>query len=736
MHLKTMSENGKFLSSRRRFFFAFCVLTVLIFSIYSNTFNAPWHFDDEPNVVTNYPLHIKSLSWKEIKKTVQYEGKLYRPVACLSFSLNYYFGKLNVFGYHLVNIVIHVITAIFLYLFTYATLNLLCLRHRYGPKAHSIAMLASVLWATHPVQTQAITYIVQRMASMASMFYIMSLYFYVIYKTNRTGERWFFLLICMFTGLLAFGSKENTAMLPVTIILYEVVFFQELNFGQIKKRLIIYAFAISIPFLLVAIYRGPSFFLNLSAGYEIRNFTPIERLLTELRVVIYYISLLIYPGLSRLNVDHDFSVSHSLLNPPTTLFSMFLIFGLITFAMYIARKRPLISFCIIWYFLNLLIESTILGLELVFEHRLYLPSMTLFILLSIFFQWLLTRLRYKKKIYYILTGGIVLFLIFQGNGTYMRNAVWKDQLTLWADSVSKSPNKARTHNNLGKIYADRGEWKKAFVEFNEAVQIDGNYRDARVNLGLAFYNLGFDEKALEEYEKVLKVSPNFYKIYSNIAMVYMKKGDFKKAIELLEQAVRLNPHFIEAANNLGYAYIRVGSYHQAIGEFKRIIEIDPMYALAYHNLGRVYTHMKLYDKAIPWYRKAILLEPRLIKTYFSLADVYENLERRDQSIDILKEAIKTFPNLSLPHDRLGMVYHREGLVNEALVEFREALRLNQGSADSHYHLALLYIGEMKDNKKALYHLQKSLRLTQHKQKRQQIQDLINKIKNDTVEGRL
>ena len=235
-------ESEAHLSSYRKNVFAIATIFIIILAIYSNTFHASWHFDDEPSILDRKAIHLTEITWPQIKKTFfNDEGNLYRPAACLSLALNYYFGKDNVFGYHLVNISIHVLASIFLFLFIYHTLNLAILKARYGPNSYFIALLATVLWATNPIQTQAVTYIVQRMASMAGMFYVMSMYFYLKGRTSRqrllTISHYFF---CFVAAILAFGSKENAAMLPISIFLFDLFLIQGLTKGNIKKNSLIF----------------------------------------------------------------------------------------------------------------------------------------------------------------------------------------------------------------------------------------------------------------------------------------------------------------------------------------------------------------------------------------------------------------------------------------------------------------------------------------------------------------
>ena len=208
-----------------------------------------------------------------------------------------------------------------------------------------------------------------------------------------------------------------------------------------------------MPFLLILIigfiYTGG--FSNVFGGYEIRDFSMTQRLLTEPRVILFYLSLLFYPISSRLTFLYDIEVSRSLLQPWTTIPSILLILFIIGFAFYIARKRPLISFCIIFYFLNHLIEGSIFTLELIYEHRNYLPSMLLFIPLAEFIIYAIDYFSYKKIIQFIVALGIAIILVGEGDITYSRNKIVSDDFLLWFDNIDKSPGLSRPHANMGSI---------------------------------------------------------------------------------------------------------------------------------------------------------------------------------------------------------------------------------------------------------------------------------------------
>ena len=319
-------ENGFTLPLRCKFpdagKYAFTILSLFIalIIIYSNSFQGDWHFDDFANIVLNPHIRITSLSFSEIKQSFTgiYQDRLLRPFSYLSFALNYYCGGMNVFGFHVVNFIIHYLAAVFLFLFIHNTLKLPILREKYSLIEYPVALLASLLWALNPVHVTSITYIEQRMSSMAGLFYIMSMYFYLKARTSEmTGFSIFFFVACTAAGIDAMLTKENAAMLPVSIFLFDLFLIQ----GVTKDNLIKSGKILILPLLMIAIlglvYTGG--FSNILDGYAGRDFTLTQRLFTEPRVILFYLSLLFYPIGSRLSFLYDIEISRSLLQPWTTL---------------------------------------------------------------------------------------------------------------------------------------------------------------------------------------------------------------------------------------------------------------------------------------------------------------------------------------------------------------------------------------------------------------------------------
>ncbi|MBT8366563.1 MAG: hypothetical protein KJP23_17875, partial [Deltaproteobacteria bacterium] len=224
---------------------AITFLLFLIIVIYSNTFNAAWQFDDKPNIINNDYLHLKDLKPESLIQTLYTNptnpsvpgAKLYRPVSFLTFAINWYFGQDNVIGYHIANLLIHFLASVFLYLTILNLLQAPNLCRQFERNKYLIAFISAALWSLNPIQTQAVTYIVQRMASLAAMFYILSMLLYIKCRMSRSSiHRILLLLGCALSFLMALGSKENAAALPIALLLIEVTLFQDLNWRQ-KKTL-------------------------------------------------------------------------------------------------------------------------------------------------------------------------------------------------------------------------------------------------------------------------------------------------------------------------------------------------------------------------------------------------------------------------------------------------------------------------------------------------------------------
>ena len=668
------SEVG--LSTCRKNLFAVLSLGIIILLVYSNTFDASWHFDDEYNILKNNALHLKEFNWQNIKNTFYANwdgrGSLYRPAACFSLALNYYISGTDVLSYHIINLLIHSLSSIFLYLFIYHTLNLPILREKYGPNAYFIALLSTVLWAINPVQTQAVTYIVQRMASMAGMFYIMSMYFYLKGRTSSsTPSRAGHFSICFACGALAIFSKENAAMLPLIIITYDLFLIKGITRKSLKKYLFLLSAAIIIILSLAFVIKGLSIFSinGIISGYETREFSLIERLLTGPRILLFYISLLLYPMPGRICFSHDILISKGLFDPPTTMVSIFAIFFLTILVIWKAKRWPLISFCVLFFFMNHIIESTIFPLELVFEHRNYIPSMLLFLPVSLLILRAIKFCSNRIALQMLIIAFTVFFIVAIGNATYIRNFAWKTQGTMLLDSVEKNPNLSRPRLNLGVFYLKKGLKKAAFDQFKKALELpDGPNRRlhflAHYNMGLLYRSINQSSLAEKRFLSALQLESRYPPAYTQLGILEMERHNNEKALQYFRKALAHEVNSKQERNYAGLVLLKQKRLDEAIVLFRNSLKANPgdsEYILTH--LGVAYKYKGKRDKAIKYFREVLKINPNHVPAQLHLMESHLLNGETDIADQIANRLIDLFPN-----EQISLLINKMILQGDILVE--------------------------------------------------------------------
>ena len=579
----------------RRYAFPFVSLFVLLLAVYANSFNCSWHFDDYINIVENPGVQIKTLSWQEIGRSlygIAGSARWQRPVSYFTFAMNYYFDGLNVFWYHVVNFFIHYITSVFLFLFIYNTLKLPILEGRYERHAYSIALLAALFWAINPVEVMAVTYIVQRMASMAAMFYIMAMYFYLKGRTgDKTWKSVVFFILAAFSALLSLGSKENAAMLPVSLFLFDLFLIQGVTIEHIRKNWTVCLFALVLVPAIGLMYYD---FSSIIGDYDqFRPFTMWERVLTQPRVILFYISLLLYPLTSRMMLIHDVEISKSLFDPWTTFAAGIVLLLILVVAVLISRKRPLISYCIIFFFLNHLIEGSFISLGLVYEHRNYLPAMLFFVPLSILIVYALSYFEKRKRMIVVLSSATVAIIIIMGVTVFIQNNILKDDISLWSDNARKVPDLEIVHGNLGAALLRAGRFPDAFVELMKALESPPSW-DTRVKfkiyqlLGDYYLLSGDAETALVFVEKALEGLPYNTDLYNSKAILLMQKKKPAEAEIVMKKAISFKQDNAFFHVNLGIIYLLRGHPDAAIKEVQRAIILGGDTLKAYSLLSEAF----------------------------------------------------------------------------------------------------------------------------------------------------
>ena len=611
-------------------------IAVLGFLIYSNTFHSDFVFDDEIYIIQNPAIKDFSYFLDPLKvlDLTQFTGDftyafITRIAGYFTFALNYHFHGLDVTGYHVVNLLIHIINALLVYflirlIFETPFFSDITMGHTSSPLLTPgvFALCSALIFVSHPVQTQAVTYIIQRWTSLATLFFLLSIFAYV--KSRLSGLRpvkYTLYAVSFISALAAMLVKEISFTLPVMIALIEFFLFQ----GEYRKRVLALA-----PFFLTMLVIPSALFIakgdfsleDISDSlHTLASFPDVSRtdyLFTQFRVIVTYIRLLFLP--IDQNLDYDYPVYHSFVAPPVFFSFLFLLFlfslGIYCFfrskdkAVEGRHELRIISLGILWFFITLSIESSIIPIkDIIFEHRLYLPSVG-FVMAVMGTVAIIIRRAGRRTVSKAIMAIIVCSVFVLGGAAYARNRVWKTNVSLWEDVVKKSPSKARPHNNLGVAYDKEGRLDNAINEYLLTIQIDPAYQEAHYNLGVAYDKKGRTDDAVRELLKAIQISPAYGQAHNNLGIIYGKMGRTKDAIREFLIVKQITPDSAKAYNNLGIMYARQGRTRDAIMEFLTAIQLNPDYVDAHYNLGLTYKKQGRLDEAIREFQTTLRLNPK------------------------------------------------------------------------------------------------------------------------------
>ncbi|MFI5304751.1 MAG: tetratricopeptide repeat protein [Nitrospiria bacterium] len=624
--------------------FAFLFISLAIIAGYRHTLNYSFQLDDESAFIHNPSVQISNLKLENFSAI--FSGN--RPIPNLTFALNYYFGGLNPWSYHIVNILFHIMTSFLVYLIFLKTASMPFFQNRFSVDSkisgEHISLLGALFWALHPVQTEAVTYTVQRMTSLGTFFYLFSLLSYINGRSGNSSVARIWFIISILSAVMAFASKENTLSLPLIILLYDLFFISRFRFIFSQKNMTILLGTLSLFFIgivwilkihTVSVFNLTSLF---SKNFGTEDMDTMNRLMTEWRVLVYYLSLLVYPYPARMNLDYDFPISRSFFDPLSTFLSLLTILSLLGFACFKGKKYPLVAFSILWFFVNLIIESTFIKLDLVFEHRLYLPSVMFFLLLSLGIYSFACRFSDYGQRVFISLGLLILILL--GSGTYERNKVWATPLSLWSDVALKSPMKERVLINLGEAYLESKRLKEARITFEKAIRLNPKDQAALNALGYLYHSEGKDNEAIRSYNAILELNREDPAAHLNLGVILAGQGKNELALQEYQKAAKLRPDLIAAHLNAGIIYSNTNRLDQALVEYQRVLQINSEFPSVHTNLGQIYFRMGKLKEAVSEFNLGLRYNPTEFIPQFDLGYALDVIGQKNEAIEHYEEALK------------------------------------------------------------------------------------------------
>ncbi len=659
---------------------AFLVILFLVLIAYGNTFRAEWHMDDHPNILNNPAIQITDLRPDTLIRAIGIDksqgNNLARPVTNLTFALNWYVHGTNVAGYHLVNLGIHFLNAWILYLILISLSKSPVVPESDRRQRNVIALMAALLWALNPIQTQAVTYVVQRYTSLTAFFFLGALYGYIRGRLSgrpRHVVAWWGLAAGCY--LLAMGAKENAAIWPAAVILIEFVFFRDRH-GRLSphfKKILMAAAILSTLFVggLLAVF-NIDIINAIMHGFDERPFSLAERLMTQPRVLLFHLSQIFYPIPQRLSLEHVFSLSTDLMNTWTTLPAIMILGLLVIGALLTIRKRPLAAFAILFFFINHVVESSVFPLEMVFEHRNYLPSLFLFwppVAGAIRWQARLAgHGRAAAQMLPILTGGVV--IVFAA-GTFTRNLDWQTERRLWLDTYRKAPLSARAAVNLANDLARSGNTAQAAALFEKAIHLYSPVKNqfkviARSNLATLYVQTGRHDEAVDQLVAVLRLVPQNRPARYQLANIYTEMEKYSEAMAQIDWLLERHPDAPRFLNLKAFLLVKDNRAEAALDAIRRSLAIRSDQRDALLAAGVAYAILGDATKADWFFRRTATTAPRDPMVYLCRL---ENFVANDQDA-----AAERMANILLKAFALQTI---DGFLSDGVNEIRDRERLRR-----------------------------------------------------------
>ncbi|MCD6460446.1 tetratricopeptide repeat protein [bacterium] len=522
-----------------------------------------------------------------VGKYKRYGEGSYRPIVTASYFMDFLlFGK-NPFGFHLINLIYHLILCALIY-------NLLLAM----TKNKLFALISAILFAVHPLGTEPINAISFREDILCAVFLIIALKSYINYLNikHRNIKYCFISNIAFFLSCL---SKENGVILLPFIFVYNHMVYNPLNiktlWAQIKRFIPVYI-GYGATMLIYFIIRFKIFVLQEGVHEKISLQIISERTVRFLNLIAYYLKLIIFPCKLSPAYNQHFAAA------PIYLLIGIPVAAILIFLIYFLRNKKYYSFFISWFLISLFPVSGLVYLnQPVAERYLYVPMIGIICC----FTLLLSQIRFKKTVFLNI---IVFLVIILTSRSAAQNTIWKTEFDLWDYSVKQAPKNYNALSNYAVVLSDTGRHHDSIAYFKKALAID-NRAQSHYNLSNSYLRLGMREKAIEELKKSISLDPNFSEAHNNLGKLFAESGRNEEAVKEIKIALGLNPYNPQAFNNLGAAYNQLGKYDKAIRALTRAIEIYPDYISAYFNLSSSFYQINELKKAEFCIRKVLKHEP-------------------------------------------------------------------------------------------------------------------------------
>ena len=604
-------------------FFAVLMIATAGVVAYLNAFATPFVFDDEPSILANPSIRSFAHAWSPpVNGGITVAG---RPLLNFSFAVNYAISGTDPWSYHIANLLVHLMAGVLLFVVVRRTLVRPALAAKFGPHAFEIALLAALLWTVHPLQTESVTYVVQRAESLMGMFFLLTLWCFIRASEEGAARHW------RWGAVLACGAgmatKEVMVVAPLIVLLYDRTFVAGSFRAAWRERAGLHG-ALAATWLLLAGCvvsagsRGGTFALS-----DPRAWWRYD--LTQFVAVLHYLRLAVWPH--PLVIDYGtFWVGE----PLAVLPSAVVIMALFVASVVALVRWPIWGFLGAWFFLLLAPSSVLPGtIQMIVEHRMYLPLAALVVLGST-----AGYARWGRRTAVILGAAALVLLAV----TVRRNQDYSSAIRLFEDTVAQRPGNARAMALLADYYR----------------------------------RVGQSEKARAWLERSNAIEPGVSAVLNNLGTVCQELGDYAAAVGHFEAALALQPANATTLSNLGNALVLAGRADAGIAKLEAALKLAPDLALTRGNLANVLTEQGRATEAVAQLEIQLKNGPDDAEAHANYARALQALGRGAEAIAQLEVAVRLQPRDGAWHNRLGAALGRAGRMREALEQFQEAIRLN------------------------------------------------------------
>lgn len=639
---------------------AVVLLAVATMGAYWNSLRVPFVYDDVLAIAENPTIRrlwpLSEVLWPNVAGGSTVAG---RPVLNLSFALNYAISGGAVWSYHAVNVLIHLGAALALLGALRRTLRRPVFSEKVRDAADGLALAVGALWALHPLQTQAVTYTVQRAESLMGFFYLFTFYAWVRGVEAARPRRWF--LVSMAACALGMGTKEVMATAPLLVLLYDRTFVAG-SFAAARRARRGYYLGLAATWLVLGALvmsvggnRGGTVGLGVGVVWWAYG-------LTQFQAITRYLALSVWP--QPLVFEYGtFWVKRA----GEVLPYVAVILPLVVGTIWALRRRPVLGFAGAWFFAILAPTSLAPGtIQMIVEHRMYLPLAAVVSVLVVGLH-----ARWGRR---ALMASAVVAVVFAAL-TVRRNHDYRSALALWSVTVEQRPENPRAREGRAEALAASGRNDEAIAEHKMAVRLQPDEPIYRHNLAQALAVAGRKSEAIVEFERALFLMPGSARTHGNLAVVLGEIGDTDNAQRHYAEARRLEPTNPLWARNAAILLFRLGLKDEAIAAYDAARRAGPGDAENYFNLAGALEAVGRVPEAITRYAEALRLQPEHVNGHLKIAGLLLDAHREKEAIPHYEAAVKLRPEDAVAHHNLGVAYAQVERIAEAGAEFEAALRL-------------------------------------------------------------